>query len=402
MKNRFYLHSALRGLSLVWFPTFVLWLQSRYQLEMAEIYRLQALSLICALLFEVPAGLGADRWGRKKALLTGPLCFLASYLIFALGSSFMHALAASALSALGNACFSGVMGSALFESLKREKAASAYPRIMAKARLWHTTTSAVAMASCGWINGALGQQAGFFIAAGVSAAMLLNLLNIKTASPGSEIKLTTKHVFLELKGVLRQPKVISLMLVGLAAASQERLYMLILNPIWTKHGIAPKWFGLLTAGQAALATLVVVLLTKRFKFHRSIPVLCLMTSLCLYAMSATSDGTVAVILPFATHVLLAVVGISCYSNLQSLAPSAVRSTFMSVVVWGEMLGAAMFFAIGARLAEGNDVLLLSQILVGATVVILLIGGMDQLAFLRSIRKMRTTLVHAINVGRSSL
>ena len=79
----------LRGLAFAWFPipTIVLFYES-YGLNIEQIVLLKTILSLSVLLLEVPSGYLADLWGRKACLVLGSGVWIASWLIYCIGTSF--------------------------------------------------------------------------------------------------------------------------------------------------------------------------------------------------------------------------------------------------------------------------------------------------------------------------
>ncbi|MFH0875687.1 MAG: MFS transporter [archaeon] len=80
-------------------------------------------------LFEIPSGVFADYYGRKKSLMITSLLFIISFTLFGIGNTFFVFLIANFLQGVGEAFTSGSDEAIIFDSLKqidKEKESSKY------------------------------------------------------------------------------------------------------------------------------------------------------------------------------------------------------------------------------------------------------------------------------------
>ncbi len=98
-----------------WMPVFFLYFSEH--LTLGGVLRLEAIYYIVVVLLEVPSGYFSDVVGRKKTLLISATALIASYVLFALGGSFVIFAMAQALLAMGIAFASGTDISFHYDSL---------------------------------------------------------------------------------------------------------------------------------------------------------------------------------------------------------------------------------------------------------------------------------------------
>lgn len=86
--------------------------------DLAHIFYLSIVWSIATLLFEVPSGYLADRFGRKQTLLFGTFCLALSWIAMFFAHGFPAFVIIFALMSASSSCFSGTEEAFLFDSLK--------------------------------------------------------------------------------------------------------------------------------------------------------------------------------------------------------------------------------------------------------------------------------------------
>jgi MFS family permease len=98
----------LQGLSFAWFPipTIVLFYE-HYGLDIEQTVLLKTILSLSILVLEVPSGYLADLWGRKACLVVGSGVWVASWLIYCIGTSFNEFAIAEILAGVSGSLISG-------------------------------------------------------------------------------------------------------------------------------------------------------------------------------------------------------------------------------------------------------------------------------------------------------
>ena len=108
----------LRGLAFAWFPipTIVLFYES-YGLDIEQIVLLKTILSLSVLVLEVPSGYLCDLWGRKACLVVGSGVWIASWLIYCVGTSFNQFAIAEVLAGVAASLISGANTAIGYDSL---------------------------------------------------------------------------------------------------------------------------------------------------------------------------------------------------------------------------------------------------------------------------------------------
>ena len=110
-------------------PIIVLFWRS-HGLDFRQMMLLQSGFAMTILILEIPTGYLADRWGRKKTIVTG--CFLGflGFLIYASGTNFWHFLLAEMIIGIGVSMGSGASEAIMYDTLSASGEERMYRRTM--------------------------------------------------------------------------------------------------------------------------------------------------------------------------------------------------------------------------------------------------------------------------------
>ena len=99
------------------FPIWVYYLMAYRGFSLTQVAALEAPYLLALVIFEVPTGAFADRFGRRRSIVAGSAIYAASILLFGLAGSFPLLLADYLAWALAQALINGADHALLYESL---------------------------------------------------------------------------------------------------------------------------------------------------------------------------------------------------------------------------------------------------------------------------------------------
>ncbi len=119
--------------------------------------------MIIAVLLDVPSGIMADRWGRKKMLVTGIILFMIADVALGSATSFAGYLLATVLWALYFVAVSGTYESFTYESLAEEKRSSDYQKVDAFQRVAFMVGIFISSGLSGFLANWLGMEWPFYL-----------------------------------------------------------------------------------------------------------------------------------------------------------------------------------------------------------------------------------------------
>jgi len=104
----------------------------RIGLDYTRMFILEAIFSFCMILFEIPTGVVADRWGRKISLFFGSIFFGAGFLFFGIFTSYTILALAEVICAFGMTLLSGADSALIYETLKDTGKEGKAAKVMAR------------------------------------------------------------------------------------------------------------------------------------------------------------------------------------------------------------------------------------------------------------------------------
>ncbi len=143
---RYFAYTTFKGLGFgLFLAMWVIDLQGRRGLSLAEAALVDTTFFVTAALAEVPTGIVADTWGRKTSLAIGAALTALSVVAWALAPTLPLIVLAYLGMALGTTFLSGADEALFFETLQRLERSEEYPRLVG--RVSATATGAMALGS---------------------------------------------------------------------------------------------------------------------------------------------------------------------------------------------------------------------------------------------------------------
>ncbi|MBD1379795.1 MFS transporter [Metabacillus arenae] len=252
---------------------------------------------ITVVLLEVPTGIIADKWGRKKMIVLSALleCFMFLILLFA--TEFWHFAAAIFLAGIGRSASSGSENAMLYDSLLLSGNEQSFEKYLGRLNVWDFT-SAIIAAMCGsFLANRFGFELNYWISfvsmlVSVCAAMTLVDPFVKSSTDEQvEIKTYIKaSVFFFRKNPGVCLVVLSGMVTGAALNFIDEFWQLYLNRL----EIPVIYFGLFSAGIMFIrvpGNLFAHVLKKRFNCRTLLSVVTAVFAAGFFYLSVMKDYT---------------------------------------------------------------------------------------------------------------
>jgi len=128
--NKFYIYFFLGRLNL-WLPIYILYLLGR-NFSMTQITLLDSMFWLVMVVFEVPTGAVADKWGKKHSLIFSCILTSGGLACFGLARTYVLVLLAYFLWAVGVTFESGALSAFLYDSLKNIGKEAEYGKFMGR------------------------------------------------------------------------------------------------------------------------------------------------------------------------------------------------------------------------------------------------------------------------------
>ncbi|NLC46059.1 MAG: MFS transporter [Firmicutes bacterium] len=206
-------------------------------------------------LFEVPSGIAADKWGRKKMMIVSALMGCCEFLILLFASSFWHFAAAIFLAGIGRSAGSGAENALLYDSLLLHGNAGSFEKCFGRLSAWDFSAAMLAALSGSLMANWHGFELNYWVSfAGMAVSLLISLTLVEPEMKSkTERPIAVKeYVTASVRFFQRSPGLclvlLSGMVVGAAMNFIDEFWQLYINRI----GVPVIYFGLFSAGLSLL------------------------------------------------------------------------------------------------------------------------------------------------------
>ncbi|HZG57794.1 MFS transporter [Paenibacillus sp.] len=253
-------------------------------MSIAEVVYTEIIYASTIVLFEIPTGALADRYGRKKLIVLAAALGCAEFLMLLYAETFWHFAVVVALAGVASAAASGSENALLYDSLDRAGQASAFERKLGRLNALDLSASVAAALSGGFLAGRFGFELNYWLSlVGATVALALSLRLVEPPAAGSagrageeageDERVPLRRIALESLRFFRGRRDVRLvllsgMLVGAAMTYIDEFWQLYLDRI----GVPVGWFGLFSAALLAMrmpGSLLADALLRRFR-HRTL------------------------------------------------------------------------------------------------------------------------------------
>lgn len=146
-----------------WYGIEKVFLRDSLQIGPTGISQIVIVYMAVTLLLDVPAGVVADKWGRKKTLALALTFFVASNAVLGLSQDFTMYLLGTVLWGLFTVCFYGTYEALLYDSLKADGKQSHYQKVDATTRMWFMIGIAISSLVSGLMAQIVGLRGVYFV-----------------------------------------------------------------------------------------------------------------------------------------------------------------------------------------------------------------------------------------------
>ncbi len=265
-------------------PVFILYVKGKFGLSDAMM--LQTVFVVSSAIFEVPAGVFADKFGRKASLIVGSFLLTISLILYGMIDSFNLFILIEAVIGLSYAFKSGTSNAILYESMLMLKRESEYKKVVGKINQYSFASVAVASIIGGLIAD-ISLEYTFFATS--FSSFLAMLVAFRIEEPRYEVKKEEKSfikgAFSELlmeNRALRYVFIISLMIFVF-----NQVLFFTYQPYFEFVGIDIIWFGAIMASfqiVAGFASRYAHIFEKSFGFLKSLWVLFAITIIGIFLL----------------------------------------------------------------------------------------------------------------------
>ena len=141
--TKFYLTSFLKNQT-YFTPILILFLQLNH-LNFQEIFWIFTIGSIFSLIVEIPTGIFADLYGKKKSIIISKLGIFVSYVLFGISNNFWMFLLSQVMFELGNSFRTGTETAYAYDYLKQNsKTNPTYTEVKGKQKFWARVSESLA------------------------------------------------------------------------------------------------------------------------------------------------------------------------------------------------------------------------------------------------------------------
>lgn len=214
-----------------------------------QIFYLSIVWSITTLLFEVPSGYLADRFGRKRTLLLGTFITAFSYLVAFFADSFLAFCVQFALMSFGFSCFSGTEEALLYDTLKETKEEHKMTSYFAKLNAARQVMK-IFIPSLGALiaKDLLESQFRILVLIDIAGSVLAWFMLSRLEEPRhvKHVAEQEQGIFKEsLQTIRREPILFRIALNKTLVFVASFLIWRVYQPYFLEHGISAVWFALL-------------------------------------------------------------------------------------------------------------------------------------------------------------
>lgn len=148
-KNLYMAYSLLKKAFPIWF-VYLLFLLSK-DLNYTQAILLDSFAAAMSLIFEVPSGILADRFSRKRVLIIGEVIIIINYFVLYFSNTYLLFIIGALLSGLGEALVSGTGEAFIYDSFMEQKEEEKYLEFNASLNKWGFVIVAVVTLSASYM-----------------------------------------------------------------------------------------------------------------------------------------------------------------------------------------------------------------------------------------------------------
>ncbi len=253
---KFYLSSFFRN-QRYFAPVFVLFLQFHH-LSISEVFLVLAAGSIAGFILEIPTGVIADIFGKKRSIIIARIAVFASYVIFGFSDSFWMLVIANIVFEFGWAMRSGTEGAFVYEFVSQhgDKIRMPFTELKSRQKFFDILGASLAAFAGGTIALFFGFNAVFLIGAVPALANVFVAVSFREISERKEkpsIGASVEHVTMSFRELRRKKGLMLLMLNATLFASAFAVMNGFIQPYMVDVGIGLEWFGIIYAASLAAA-----------------------------------------------------------------------------------------------------------------------------------------------------
>lgn len=379
--SKFYITSFLKNQT-YFTPILILFFQFHH-LNFQEVFWVFSIGSITSFLIEIPTGIFADIYGKRKSIIISRFLVFVSYISFGFSSSFWMFVLSQVLFELGNSFRTGTETAYVFDYLSQNKGNASYTEVKGKQKFWARVGEAMATAIGGFIASIFGYEMVFFAA---SIPAFFNALITASWKPIDESKdtLTLKKGFTHAKDsvytLFKKKGLLNVTLNIMIFSTTIAAVQTLIQPYMNDAFIPIAYFGIIYSvalGITAFAVRYSHILEKRFGSLKTTNVMTLLAVIPFTVIGLGHVSLVGVLLLFSIIFIENIRSPIVNNEFHKNVDSKKRATMGSILELSKSLGKIILLPIAGYVADAFSIYA-TMLLLGCIV------GMN--AFLFHLRK----------------
>lgn len=256
--RHFYINSVFNGLMAIVAPIVVIFQLQAVGLTLTQVFLGEAIFAATILLMEIPSGIFADKYGRKRCFIIAETLFASCFFILAMSTSFTQVILGQICAGLALAFASGANEALLYDTLKGLKKESEYKAYQSRFNTIGFTIAIFSSIASGLIATWFDLRLVMYISAGFAALSVLNILFLsETKSKQGSAEVQFANHFKESLDYLKRHRLLYYVIGwGIAMGLTAKIGFHSLNPYWEVMEVPLVLFGLGLALHNLIAAIV--------------------------------------------------------------------------------------------------------------------------------------------------
>lgn len=256
--QKFYLASFLKNQT-YFVPIMVIFFQD-LGLSYTQIFWVLTLGSLLSFILEIPTGIFADQYGKRKSIILSKLLIAISFVSFGFSTGFWTLLLSNLLLELGKSFRSGTETAFVFDYLEANPKAPRYTRVKAQQKFYARLSESIATSFGGLIAVRYSFNLVFFLAAIPAFINFVQTLTWVQVKEVSKQERTSSKLFLSdaLKTIWRRKALLIVMINVLLYSTAFVAVGTFIQPYMVDAGLPVESFGFIYSG----FLLIVAFLTR--------------------------------------------------------------------------------------------------------------------------------------------
>jgi MFS family permease len=352
---KFYITSFLKNQT-YFTPILILFLQANH-LNYREIFWVFTIGSILSFLVEIPSGVFADLFGKRKSIIISKFGIFLSYLFFGFSDNFIMFVISQCLFEFGNSFRTGTETAYIYDYLKQNKNTPGYTEVKGKQKFWARIGESLASVTSGFLATIFGFNWVFLIAsipAFLNFVLVLTWEKIKESNNKVSIKNSITHAKNSFCKLCKNKSLLRVTLNILIFASALAALQKFIQPYMKDANIPIQWFGIIysiSLGITAISVRYSYKLEKKFGTKNTINFISLFAVLPLLILGLKYISLFGVLLFFLVVLIENIRSPIANNEFHNLIESKQRATLGSILALGKSIGKIIILPIAGYFAD---------------------------------------------------